>query len=158
MGITQHKLLGLQKRKPRTDSWTKEKRSIFLEKLATTSNATAAARAAGKSLSGAYQLRGRDPEFAALWALASEMASIRLGEELVALQLRHFTSGDNPDEVRGDGPVGPIDVDKALKVLHARADASKPTRHNKPSAVTPEQVEAVLAKRLHALHTRRGKR
>lgn len=65
-------------RRVRHDGWTPERRTVFLETLAATCSMTESARRAGKALSGVYQLRDRDPEFAAQMAKAFERSTLAL--------------------------------------------------------------------------------
>ncbi len=56
----------------RHDRWTIERRTLFLESLAKHGVVAKAGRAAGKTPSACYKLRGREPAFAALWEEALE--------------------------------------------------------------------------------------
>ncbi len=62
--------------------WTPGERRCFLDKLRETANVSAAARAAGKSRSSAYQLRQQDEAFRAAWDEALEEALDMLEAEL----------------------------------------------------------------------------
>ncbi|HEU4820671.1 MAG TPA: hypothetical protein VFS87_05890 [Qipengyuania sp.] len=50
--------------------WTRERKALFLDRLAAHGNARAACRAVGLSAEAAYKLRRRDPLFARAWAAA----------------------------------------------------------------------------------------
>lgn len=62
--------------------WTPGERRCFLDRLRETANVSAAARAAGKSRSSAYQLRQQDADFRAAWDEALEEALDMLEAEL----------------------------------------------------------------------------
>lgn len=61
---------GAGAKRARQNGWTPERRERFLDTLAATGSVTQAARKAGMTASGAYQLRQRDREFFDSWALA----------------------------------------------------------------------------------------
>jgi len=65
-------------RKPRKREWTRAKEKLFLETLAETCNVTRAAKAAGMSLTSAYNRRKKDAAFRAGWAEAIAGAYQRL--------------------------------------------------------------------------------
>lgn len=88
-----------QKRKPRENDWTKAKEELFLTALGDTCNVTAAADAAGVSVSGAYKRRRKVAAFRAGWAEAIAAAYQRL--ELVMLD--RALNGTEKIVVRKDG-------------------------------------------------------
>lgn len=61
--------------------WTSGRRAAFLKALADSGNVSEAARAAKASRSRAYQLKAEDPDFAAEWADALEVATDALDAE-----------------------------------------------------------------------------
>lgn len=61
--------------------WTSGRRATFLKALADTGNVSQAARAAKASRSRAYQLKAEDPDFAAEWGDALEIATDALDAE-----------------------------------------------------------------------------
>lgn len=65
-------------RKPRKREWTRAKEQLFLETLGETCNVTGAAKAAGMSLTSAYNRRKRVAAFRAAWAEAIAAAYQRL--------------------------------------------------------------------------------
>ncbi|RJF90775.1 hypothetical protein [Sphingomonas cavernae] len=69
-----------QRSPPRDTDWTPEKRTIFLETLAMSSNVTRSVKAAGMALPGVYRLRDRDEGFRRAWAeaLAEGYAQLEL--------------------------------------------------------------------------------
>lgn len=87
--------------------WTQARRKLFLETLAATCNVTAATAAAGMKGKTAYELRKRDPAFAALWQEALEMGY----ETLERALLRGALEGVNaieigaPDETARTGAI-----------------------------------------------------
>lgn len=86
---------GAQMRAVRKDGWTDKRRKTFLETLAATCNVSEAARVAGRNLSGAYQLKRRDPGFAREWEQALSIGYA----ELEALMLRQALFGSEQEEV-----------------------------------------------------------
>jgi len=86
-------------RKARAKDWTKAKEALFLTTLAETCNVTAAAAAAGVSVSGAYARRKKVAAFRAGWAEAIAAAYQRL--ELVMLD--RALNGTEKIVVRKDG-------------------------------------------------------
>ena len=86
-------------RKRRTNDWTKAKEQLFLATLAETCNVTAAAEAAGVSVSSAYARRKKVAAFRAGWAEAIAEGYQRL--ELVMLE--RALNGTEKIVVRRDG-------------------------------------------------------
>jgi hypothetical protein len=86
-------------RKPRKNDWTKAKEETFLTTLGETCNVTAAAEAAGVSVSSAYARRKKVAAFRAGWAEAIGTAYQRL--ELVMLD--RALNGTEKIVVRKDG-------------------------------------------------------
>ena len=68
-------------RQLRHDGWTPERKRLFLERLAECGVVLEAALAAGMSARAAYNLRDRDPLFAAGWEAACVMARPKLADE-----------------------------------------------------------------------------
>lgn len=73
-----------QVQRERAGTWTKAKRTEFLEQLAATANVRASARAVGMSEPGVYRLRQRSAEFRAAWAVALSEGYAKL--ELMLLE------------------------------------------------------------------------
>ena len=71
----------------RKDGWTKARRAGFFAMLSATCNVRASAAAMGMTDCGAYQLRRRDPVFAAQWQEALAEGYGRLEQGLMALAL-----------------------------------------------------------------------
>lgn len=65
-----------------TAGWSKRRRAAFIDRLRSSANVSAAARAAGMSRSSAYALRHRDEGFRAAWDEALEEALDDLEAEL----------------------------------------------------------------------------
>ena len=84
-----------QMRAVRKDGWTRERRQIFMQTLASTCNVSEAARMAGKNLSSAYYLKQRDPGFAREWKQALCIGH----EELLTLMLRQSLFGSEEEEI-----------------------------------------------------------
>lgn len=70
----------VQKRAPRHDGWTDERRARFFAALADSCNIKASCRDVGMSVAGAYMLRDRDPSFRLGWrrSIAQGYAKLEL--------------------------------------------------------------------------------
>ena len=88
-----------RKRKARRNEWTKAKEETFLASLGETCNVTAAAEAAGMSVTSAYNRRKTHAAFRAGWAEALASAYQRL--ELVMLD--RALNGTEKIVIRKDG-------------------------------------------------------
>ena len=88
-----------QFRRARCDSWTQEEVLHFLDVLTDTLNVSEAARACGRSRSGAYRQKAIDPGFADAWQAAIDMGYA----ELEMLLLRELTQGSQIEEDVQDG-------------------------------------------------------
>lgn len=150
-------------RKLRSDSSvTRTRRRRFLDALALTCNATRSAQHAGCSLTGLYQVRQRDTEFAEQWR-----AALATGyDRLEALMLEHGGAGvslaGDPARAQEDGLAPPpFDFDKVMKILaFGRAarngEASRQTGRPVKNA-TREETNAALLKALAAAARRQAK-
>lgn len=100
-----------QKRKARSDGWTRAEERLFLETLADTCNASEAARVVGRCRAGAYRRRAADPAFDRAWdeAVASGYGEIEL------MLMRASLFGTEAEEVTTDAD-GAV---KARKVKRA---------------------------------------
>lgn len=76
-----------QTHRGRHDGWTPERKRLFLDELSQGGVVTRAAQGAGMSAPAAYELRNRDPLFAAGWQAALHLARQRLADELLARSL-----------------------------------------------------------------------
>lgn len=139
-----------QVRARRDAGWTKKARRSFLDHLAATCNVTASAAAAGLHWSGAYALRGRDPEFAEQWRAALETGYARL--EAMLMQ-RAARGSDDEEPGEGPGPDQPppdparMDTELALNLLRmhrAPLNGSQRKASNRRSAGQKELVAALL--------------
>ncbi|MES2095145.1 MAG: hypothetical protein V4459_00140 [Pseudomonadota bacterium] len=91
--------------------WTRAKRQRFLDELARTCNVRMATEAAGMRGKSPYDLRKRDPDFAALWREALEIGYERLEQALLeqalagvnAIAIDPDREPDASDE-QGDAP------------------------------------------------------
>ncbi len=88
----------LQLRKERSDGWTGELRSTFLDHLAATCNIESSAAAVGKRAYSAQALRRRDTEFAESWDRAIETGYATLEAMLVARAQQVVGSSQVPDD------------------------------------------------------------
>lgn len=89
----------VQRRRPHRNAWTIRRRTEFLEVLQASCNVTEAARSIGMTPHRAYELRRRDPGFAAQWAEALEQGYA----ELEMLLLRQSIHGSETTETLDDG-------------------------------------------------------
>jgi hypothetical protein len=84
----------------RHDGWDGERMAIFCETLAETAVVAEACEVAGKSISGAYALRRRNPYFAAAWDAALTIARERLADTLLARSME-----GNIEQIWKDGEI-----------------------------------------------------
>ncbi len=141
-----------QQRKQRKDGWTEERRTIFLETLATTCNVTAAAKAAGKTAKTARDLRRRDSGFAAAWEDAIAMAY----DQLELVMLERATHGTEKPIVRGDKEVGTMrhySDAVGIRLLQAHRETALRAKARQ-AAGDPDAVFDLLKKRLTEMHRR----
>jgi hypothetical protein len=119
-------------------------RARFLDTLATSSNVTRAAAAAGVSLTRAYRLRRAEPEFARQWQAALDDGYFHLELELV----RRLREGDVKT---GDGQN--YDFANAIRLLAARrtATAAEPPRGRDVSAA---EVRASIDRKIEDIRRR----
>ena len=143
----------------RRNGWTLEKRALFLDMLAATGSVRRSEAAAGMSQGAAARLRGRDAEFAGLWAEALEAAYVRLEHELLAHALGEARSPDNPGPERAEPPaemVGPFDPRLAIAVLRLRGRSRQARNKRVIGPVDPVEVEAALMRKLGDMAKKMG--
>lgn len=154
---------------------TAAERQLFLDTLAATCNVSTAQRAAGRSLSGFYKLRERDPEFAAQWQRALAIGYDRLEQALLTYALKRVEAAEiDPDaadraavegslvkalETRG---VSAAELQFALNLLsrhRAAAEQRAPAGRGAPRVSAEETDAALIAKldRLARQMARHGK-
>ena len=114
-----------ERRKP-TGNW----RTLFIDKLAETSNVTVAAEAAGISQSRAYKLRRSDPDFASAWYQALLEGYDHLEMETLH-RLRAGTAKEEPK----------FDIANALRMLAIHRETAARER----ARVETRDEEAILA-------------
>ena len=114
-----------ERRKP-SSNW----RALFIDKLAETSNVTAAAEAAGIEPSRAYKLRRSDPDFARSWY----EALLEGYEHLEMETLHRLRTGTAKDEPK-------FDIANALRILAIHRDTAARER----ALVETRDEEAILA-------------
>ncbi len=102
-----------QMRRARKDGWTAERRTLFLDVLATTCNVAEAVRTVGMTVSSVYELRKRDAAFFAQWEEALE----RAWGELEMWVMRQVMNGtERVETVReGEPETGKVKVTKTIK-------------------------------------------
>ena len=136
--------------------WSKAMRAVFLDHLAGTCNVMQSAAAAGVTASAVYQIRRRDPAFAAKWeealALGYQMVETRLLDHVLAGRCR-------TDPLATDGGEQPaIDFESALRLLSQhRNGQGKPHKGRQAEYATREETDAMLLKRLRAIEARRAR-
>ena len=155
---------GLQKRKPRRDSWTAAKRAAFLAELEASCNARRACAAADVGKDAAYGLRRRDPVFAAAWAAAIEQGCENLRALMLARAMGTADAeliADNPDTADRPAPAPPPMSDemrlKVLQVCRAAADGRQGRaswRGQRAITRSAEEVFAALSGKLDRVEKR----
>jgi hypothetical protein len=147
-------------RRRRRTAFTAERRQKFLDALAYSCNATAAAEHAGVAVTTPYRHRGEDPEFAAAWRAALDAGYDRLE----ALVLEHCGAGQalepaDPERAAAAGTLPAFDFERAMRVLEGYrkvrggADRARPGRQPGPNA-TREETNAALLKAIEAAEKR----
>lgn len=145
--------------------WTAVKRRAFLDHLAEHCNVNAACRAVGMDPSGAYALRRRDPDFAAQWREALEIAYERLETALLRYSIERLNGGEtdvggvpSSDAAPSAGEARTADLQTAMQMLtgrHREEGAKAPGASGKaPRIATREETDAALRKHLDALARR----
>lgn len=154
--------MAAQFRRARCDSWTQEEVLHFLDVLTDTLNVSEAARACGRSRSGAYRKKAIDPGFADAWQAAIDMGYA----ELEMLLLRELTQGSQIEEDVQDG-AGAVtkrrvkrfrDLRTAMAMLDRHAARMDARRAKEGSADGPQGERAVekLRKVLEEIRRRRA--
>jgi len=151
---------GKQIRQVRKDGWTARKREKFLDHFAATGNAREACRAAGMAEGAAYQLRRRDPDFAAQYDEAIGFAKVRLEE----LAIEYAKTGGRMAKVE-PGEIPPVDMaafdpELALKILRLprpSADGNRSRVGARPRYASKEELTHAILKGLDALGRRLAK-
>ncbi|QDZ08688.1 hypothetical protein FPZ24_15440 [Sphingomonas panacisoli] len=140
-----------QLRARRPDSWTRKKRTIFLDHLEASCNIRASAWAAGMSDGAARGLRRRDPEFAAAWDEALEIGTERLRAELLSRALERRGDGETPTTAERDG-IDPVPMDDAMRIRVLQACRASAEGRNGQTRVRPmRDAEDVFASIAHKL-------
>lgn len=147
-------------RRRRKDGWTRTDERLFLSHLRATGNVSFSARAIGRKPSSAYDLRDRDPVFAAKWDEALRESRLRLHSKLIVYA---ETKGAEPVLDEDGEPVDPgmenFDPDLALRLLKFHADSETGGRRGRPGPppVSEEELAAALLCQLDALDRRLAK-
>lgn len=134
--------------------WNKGMRQGFLDHLAATGNVKQAAAEIAVDPRAVYNLRRRDPKFAAEWGEA-----ITLGYQMLETRLigHALAGGRTCDMIDQDG-MEPIDPQLALTMLaaHRNALAGVPLKGGpRQKRATEEETNAALMKKLDAIEKRR---
>ncbi len=81
-------------------AWTREKRELFLAALATSSNVTVSAKAAGLPEASAYRLRRESRDFAAAWQEALCEGYAKLEHMMLERAMKALTNKAEPDAAK----------------------------------------------------------
>ncbi len=147
-------------RRRRKDGWTRTDERRFLSHFRATGNVSASARAIGRKPSSAYDLRDRDPVFAAQWDKALRESRLRLHSKLI---VHAETGGAEPTYDEDGEPIDPgpglFDPDLALRLLKFHAASETGGRRGRPGPppVSEEELAAALLWQLDALDRRLAK-
>jgi len=129
---------------PKRERWNGRRRSLFLAMLTDTANVRRSAAAAGMSMTAAYELKARDPDFAQAWRAALE---IGYSEVELAL-LRQSLHGSERTEMVEEGEqktlkyvktVRSFNFSVAMRLLMAHRDEVMAFRRERESGDGPEQ-------------------
>lgn len=140
----------------RAGGWTKERRTRFLQVLATTCNVRMATRAAEMRPTAAYDLRKRDAVFAGLWDEAMAIGYERLEAALLeraligvnAISLEDIVAGDEVVLVAPDNAVDAVDaVSRRGHRVPGSGIAPAPTADTPPLAIDVHLALALLNRR-----------
>lgn len=134
-------------RKTRSDGWTAEKRFAFCRALEETCDVKESAQRVGMHVSGAYDLRARDPSFCREWMQAINRAVMDLELEL----LRQAKFGTEREEVTrtGNGADAPVTQRKTIRT-YAPAQALRAIAAHRMTAMQVRVQEAVEEERAEA--------
>lgn len=147
----------VQVKRVRSDGWTKTRRTAFLAELAQSCNIGRALAAAGMSGSTAYQLRRRDPEFAAQWQAALEIGYERLETALLRRALEAAGAIEIEDAAE---PVEKMTVEQAIGFLNKHRTSiqlghAKGRRPQAREIATQPEVDAILIRRIRMVKRQR---
>lgn len=148
---------GPQLIRSRGDRWTEEAEELFLDRLASSNNATWSAAQCGFSKEAIYRQARRDPVFAGKMAAARAQSAGRIDEAL-ARRAEDFLEGRPPDP---HSPIVDMTVQDAiaiLKLYRARQDpeggARRPAWPARPRSLE-EMRDSILVK-LSAIARKNG--
>lgn len=138
----------MQIQRARLRQWTPRIEARFLGTLAACCNVSAACRAVGMSVSGAYRHYARWPDFQRRWEAALAEGHMRLEMALLETAGRAF----EPRAYEQDIPIEPMSFDQAITLL-ARHQArvhklGKRSGHRVRRARSADEVFAALAHKL----------
>lgn len=147
----------IQVKRVRSNGWTKARRAAFLAELAQSCNVGRALVVAGMSGSTAYQLRRRDPEFAAQWQAALEIGYERLETALLRRALEAAGAVEIDDAAE---PVEKMTVEQAIGFLNKHRASiqlghAKARRSQAREVATQQEVDAILIRRIRMVKRQR---
>lgn len=153
---------GPQVRRRRRDGWSKRDKRVFLDHFRATCNVSASARAAGKNEKSAWNLRDRDPEFAAEWDAALRGADVRLMAKLVVHAETKGRVVESEDGEPAEAGIEDFDPDLAIRLIKLRQGGPigrhGHRRGGPPQRATKAEVIARLKKQFAALDRRKARR
>lgn len=132
------------------ETWTAEKKQLFLAHLAATSNVQASAAKARMSLSSVYRLRIRSAEFRARWEVALREGYATLEARVLAQAL----AGGEPEE---GGPKFDSKVALALLAAHRQSVGKAPAAEKgrpAPAKIDAAALRARLIAKFDEMHAR----
>lgn len=140
--------------------WDDARKEEFLAVLAATCNVEEACRAVSMSNQGAYNLRLRDPAFAAAWKRAVEQGY----SELEMLLLRQSLHGSTTTETVEDGEgqckqvktVHSYPHTIALRLFQAHQSTAEAVRAEQDASPDSDQIRAEIQVRIAAMRVRSG--
>lgn len=142
---------GARPREPREYEWTEEKRDTFLAMLAATAHVGKSCRAAGRTPSGLYRLRLRDPTFAERWDAALDMGLAQLKAMLIR-RAAAMPDGLLIEEMAE--AVEKMDTELAVKLLGLNS-RPRPDRHRRPRQADQVETDAAIKRLAGAIFKRR---
>jgi hypothetical protein len=131
---------------PVTAGWTSAARAAFLDHIAMTGDAEAAAEAVGLPVAGAYALRRRDARFAGQWHKA-----LSAGYDRIEAAVMRRALGIAPAAGQGE-----VDLATAMMLLDRRGGGGETPATAKDRAAERKRTEAELSRLLKTFGKRAG--
>jgi hypothetical protein len=125
---------GARKAKPKRNSFTRERKEIFLAHFAATANSDGAGRAAGVSKSTVYEHRRKDQQFREAWNEA-------LGEGYARVEAHSVRYAEKAFQVRADPRAGKSVRDMDPKVALAILESYRRNGNRRPGEIFPQPYD-----------------